>query len=63
MVRPEPLGSEERREACEEGVFIETKRRGFFEGEPISEEYADDCVKLFTGLPACLRAADTDLDL
>ena len=28
---------------------------------PISEEY--DCVKVFTGLPACLRAADTDLDL
>ena len=61
MVRPEPLGSEESRDACNEHSSGWQKGSSLKE-RPISEEYAD-CVKLFTGLPACLRAADTDLDL
>ena len=51
--------------ARKEGLSIlqlVAKKRSSLRERPISEEYAD-CVKLFTGLPACLRAADTDLDL
>ena len=66
MVRPEPLGSDESSDACKEGGAQHSSARGkkwsSLRERPISEEYAD-CVKLFTGLPACLRAADTDLDL
>ena len=39
------------------------KRRKFFEVKANIRRIRGDCVKLFTGLPACLRAADTDLDL